>query len=144
MPRTQMSFGEKLRELRKNAGKSQMEVVQEIERLFTSRIRISQTTLSTLEQRPTAPRGDILEVLAEYYGVPIADFFESQNEEDKREGVQRAKKYLESLKERKPLSEEIHLHTNENSSQDEDTRNSLDNLRLWQPEYGEDEYLDED
>jgi transcriptional regulator with XRE-family HTH domain len=70
------SFGSKLRDLRKRLGKSQVEVVNELRRLFPE-MRISQTALSALELRPTAPRGDVLDKLAQYYGVVETYFYEA-------------------------------------------------------------------
>jgi transcriptional regulator with XRE-family HTH domain len=70
------SFGDKLRDLRKHLNKSQVEVVDELRRLFPE-MRISQTALSALELRPTAPRGDVLDMLVQYYGVPVTYFYEA-------------------------------------------------------------------
>jgi transcriptional regulator with XRE-family HTH domain len=141
MSSSSTNFGEKLRTLRKNLHKSQIEVVEEIERLFPDKIRISQTTLSALEQRASAPRQDVLEVLAQYYEVPITHFFESETE--RGEKVDRAKQYLETLKNRTTQRGDIRLHTTENSSGDKEVRDSLDNyrnnnLRHWQPEEDDD------
>lgn len=134
-------FGKKLKALRKNLHKSQLEVVEEIERIFPDKLRISQTTLSALEQKATAPRQDVLEVLARYYQVPITYFFESENE--KAEKLSRAKQYLASLKTRPTQNEQILAHTMENSSSDEEVIKSFDNLLIWQPEYDDDEYLED-
>lgn len=141
MSPSQKTFGEKLKALRRNSGKSQFDVVDEMERLFGKQIRISQATISTLEQRSSAPRQQVLEILAQYYQVPITYFFEVEDE--KEEKLDLAKKYLDSLKNRLPRTGEIRLHTNDNSSNDTNVTNSLDNLLHWQPEYDSDEYLED-
>ncbi len=92
-----MSFGERLRELRIAVGKSQDEVANEIADLFPGQIRISQTSLSALEQRETAPRQHVLDILAQYYDVPITYFFESRMDAEE-EDVRRAMDYLQNLK----------------------------------------------
>jgi transcriptional regulator with XRE-family HTH domain len=70
------SFGERLRELRKRTGLSQAEIAELINQQFRD-TRMSQTTLSALEQRVSAPRQEVIEMLAEYYNVPITYFFGS-------------------------------------------------------------------
>lgn len=75
-------FGERLRRLR--GGRSQKEVSREL--------KIPQTTLSTLENQDSLPRGVVLEKLAAYYGVPPSYFFEGEPET-----TETAKKWLESL-----------------------------------------------
>ena len=58
-------FGELLRRLR--AGRSQKDVAADLE--------MPVTTLSTLENRESAPRGPVLEKLARYYGVSLTYFY---------------------------------------------------------------------
>lgn len=58
---------------------------------------MSQTTLSALESRETAPRGKVLDVLAAYYHVPTSYFYAADACYDK---VERARLYLESLQDR--------------------------------------------
>jgi transcriptional regulator with XRE-family HTH domain len=91
-----MNFGEKLKRLRKKTGKSQMQVVKELAEMVPSELRLSQTTLSVLENRETAPREEILDILSRYYNVPITYFFES----DERNRVHDALKYLNDLQKR--------------------------------------------
>jgi transcriptional regulator with XRE-family HTH domain len=68
-------FGEQLKALRVQSGKSQSEVVAEMQALFGAEAHISQSTLSALERRSTAPRGAVLERLTQYYNVPVSHFY---------------------------------------------------------------------
>lgn len=68
-----MTFGGRLKHLRKETGKSQAQVAREIA-IFYPDATISQTYLSTLELRNTAPREEILNVLADYYKVGATYF----------------------------------------------------------------------
>ena len=92
------SFGQKLKDLRARIGKTQVEVSAEIAVMFPD-IRISQTTLSAWEQRDSAPRGEVLEYLAQYFSVPQKYFFEG-NEEHSRLAL--AKAHLERLRQAMP------------------------------------------
>jgi transcriptional regulator with XRE-family HTH domain len=60
------TFGEQLKRLRGN--RSQREVAGDL--------GMPVTTLSSLENQDSAPRGPVLKKLAEYYGVSPAYFFE--------------------------------------------------------------------
>ena len=66
------NFGERLRALRLERGKSQIDIADAIKARHPA-MRISQTSLSALERRATAPRGEVLEILAEYFGVPVSE-----------------------------------------------------------------------
>jgi transcriptional regulator with XRE-family HTH domain len=88
-------FGYKLKQLRKDFGKSQTEVANEIAKHFPNKIRISQTTLSVLEQKADLPRVEILDVLSRYFGVPIAYFYPTIGQEER---IEQAQLYLESLR----------------------------------------------
>jgi len=105
-------FGEKLKELRQRAGKSQEEVVKELTEMFYGQAHISQSTLSALEQRRTAPREAVLQVLAEYYDVPITYFFDKSDPSPNvgRQGIDLAKDYLRSLPNRR-ISNDAALRT---------------------------------
>jgi putative transcriptional regulator len=61
-------FGKQLRRLR--GERSQKEVANEL--------GMPQTTLSTLENQDSVPRGDMLEKLAQYFAVPVTYFYPSQ------------------------------------------------------------------
>lgn len=80
------NFGERLRRLR--GDRSQKEVAHGMD--------IPQTTLSTLENQGSVPRGEVLARLAEYFGVPITYFYRS-NIEPLR-STERAKLFLESIR----------------------------------------------
>lgn len=60
-------FGELLRRLR--GGRSQRQVAAELE--------MPVTTLSTLENQQTIPRGPVLRKLADHYGVSLSYFYSS-------------------------------------------------------------------
>jgi transcriptional regulator with XRE-family HTH domain len=87
-----MMFGKKLRQLRLQSGKSQREVADEMKMMFPE-MRISQTSLSALELREDAPRGDILRKLATYYNIPITFFVRSQSHVNVMEYIQRLRLY---------------------------------------------------
>ena len=59
------NFGQRLRRLR--GERSQKEVAAEL--------GIPVTTLSTLENQDTIPRGEVLQKLAEYFKIPISYFY---------------------------------------------------------------------
>lgn len=69
------TFGKRLRHLRKEAGKNQMEVARELRVRFPY-ISMSQTTLSVLEMREQAPTGETLDALCEYFSVAPAYFLD--------------------------------------------------------------------
>jgi transcriptional regulator with XRE-family HTH domain len=75
-------FGERLRRLR--GSRSQKEVSQDL--------KIPQTTLSTLENQKSLPRGEVLKKLSDYFSVPASYFFEAAPET-----TEAAKEWLESL-----------------------------------------------
>jgi len=62
-----MSFGAKLKALRIEQRRSQEYVA--------GCMGISQSYLGVLEQREFAPRQEVLEILAEYYGLPVVYFY---------------------------------------------------------------------
>jgi transcriptional regulator with XRE-family HTH domain len=61
------NFGERLRRLR--GERSQKEVA--------TKLGLPITTLSSMENQDTIPRGEVLQKLAEYYKVPISYFYKS-------------------------------------------------------------------
>lgn len=89
------TFGEILKQLRKDAGKSQVEAVKGIAAMFPG-YRMSQTTLSALETSESAPRQEVLQVLAQYYRVPITHFFQDRPENADR--VAQAKLWIRALR----------------------------------------------
>jgi len=80
-------FGERLRRLR--GAKSQRDVASELE--------MPVTTLSSLENQKTIPRGEMLKRLADYYKVPIRYFFDESEGELGVTDV--AKAWLQQLRE---------------------------------------------
>lgn len=90
-----MEFGARLRELRKKRGLSQMEVVAQVKARFQT-AHFSQTTLSAMENQQSTPRGDVLNMLAEVYHVPVTVFFEPEAVESP--GLELAREYVRSLK----------------------------------------------
>ncbi len=61
------NFGERLRRLR--GERSQKEVAADL--------GLPVTTLSSMENQDTIPRGEVLQKLAEYYKIPISYFYKS-------------------------------------------------------------------
>ena len=86
-------FGKRLRRLR--GKRSQREVADEL--------RIPQTTLSTLENQESAPRGEVVEKLAAYYSVDVVYFYPPSSPSSSGE----AKAWLESLADTKFESAQI-------------------------------------
>lgn len=125
----QANFGEKLKNLRKNLGKSQSEVAQEIAEQFPKELRISQKTLSDLELRESVPRGEVLEVLASYFQVSPTYFFEASN----REKVDLARNYLKGLRGRAVGGASLQARSSDRQYEDDDISQSLKNLRNEQP-----------
>lgn len=87
------SFGQKLKLLRMKTGKSQLEVSQEII-LFYPESKLTQTNISRLERQESAPREDVLHVLAEYYGVDINYFYSYETFDRMKE----ARAYIDEIK----------------------------------------------
>ncbi len=77
-------FGQLLRRLR--IGRSQKAVAFEL--------IMPQTTLSTLENQATIPRGEVLKKLCDFYGIDEAYFFPNES----KEGLRAARSWLESLR----------------------------------------------
>lgn len=91
------TFGEKITDLRKKRNMSQTEAVAAIKQFANGRIRMSQTTLSALEQQQFAPRGEVVIVLAEFYKVkPI--YFYRDNDRRSAARLAAAKVYLTHLR----------------------------------------------
>jgi transcriptional regulator with XRE-family HTH domain len=70
-------FGELLRRLRGN--RSQREVA--------ANLQMPVTTLSTLENQESIPRGPVLKKFADYYGVPLAYFYATSGAEPRSSGA---------------------------------------------------------
>jgi transcriptional regulator with XRE-family HTH domain len=92
------NFGELLRRLR--GERSQREVASEL--------RMPVTTLSSLENQATVPRGPVLKRLAEYYGVPISYFYPAPSTPMK--SSESAKEWLLSLRGSANMKETVATH----------------------------------
>ncbi len=79
-------FGDLLRRLR--GSRTQKEVA--------SGLGMPVTTLSTLENQETVPRGSVLKRLADYYGVPLSYFYSAPSAEIK--ATDAAKAWLQQVK----------------------------------------------
>ena len=131
------SFGKQLRKLRKWKGKSQQEVADELTANYPG-FAISQTNVSHLERRSEAPRGELLNVLADYYGVAVQFFFE-RTSDSYLEAKPRIGEFLDSLAARADNASGILLHTDENSSGDSKTISTANNVLNWYADSDESE-----
>jgi transcriptional regulator with XRE-family HTH domain len=89
------NFGELLRRLR--GGRSQRDVAGELQ--------MPVTTLSTLENQQTVPRGPVLKKLSDYYGVAASFFYSSSATEMKRTGA--ASAWLQTVRRDSNVKETI-------------------------------------
>jgi len=89
------NFGELLRRLR--GGRSQKDVASELQMPIT--------TLSTLENQQTVPRGPVLKKLADYYGVAASYFYSSSATEMKPTGA--ASAWLQTVRQNSNVKETI-------------------------------------
>jgi transcriptional regulator with XRE-family HTH domain len=92
-------FGERLRLLR--GRRSQKRIADELE--------VPPTTLSTLENQESLPRGEILEKLANYFGVPVSYFFQPK----RAQPSEAARSYLTLIRSADPRSRGIVTHSTE-------------------------------
>ena len=89
------NFGELLRRLR--GGRSQREVAGELQ--------MPVTTLSTIENQQSVPRGPVLKKLAGYYGVSVSYFYSSSATEMKPTGA--ASAWLQTVRRDSNVKETI-------------------------------------
>ncbi len=80
-----MTFGERLRTLRKASKKTQTQVAAEL--------GMSQTRLSYYEKKTDLPRQAMLKKFADYYRVPLSYFVDEQSP-----GVERAREHILALR----------------------------------------------
>lgn len=66
-------FGKKIKHLRKARGITQEQMADEIRAQFPG-VKMSQTTLSSLEMRRSAPRNEIVDMLSQYFQCNPMDF----------------------------------------------------------------------
>jgi transcriptional regulator with XRE-family HTH domain len=93
-----MPFGELLRRLR--GSRSQRDVAAEL--------GMPVTTLSTLENQDTPPRGSVLKKLADHFGVPISYFYSLPTSEMRTSDT--AKEWLLSLKQKQVQKDALATH----------------------------------
>lgn len=120
------SFGNRLRLLRRRTGKTQLEVAQELKVAYPN-FAISQANVSHLERRDSAPRADVVKILADYFGVQPA-YFVSEEEDSYESRKPQIESYFHALADRSILAGDILLHTDDNNSGNEDTRNTAGNI----------------
>ena len=92
-----VTFGDRLRDLRKRAGKTQQELAGDLVGRFSEAgLKVSQTTISAWEQRAFAPAEEKLRVLAEYFYVPVTYFVVPRR--SRAERMERARQYIEGIR----------------------------------------------
>lgn len=126
MDRHGNSFGTRLKTLRMGTGKTQLEVAEELTERYPD-FAISQANISHLERREAAPRNEVLTILADFFGVPTSYFLrDAEFSYEARKA--KVSTYLDSLDHR---VHGIVLHTDDNSSGDEETLDTTNNLLNW-------------
>jgi transcriptional regulator with XRE-family HTH domain len=85
-----VTFGQIVKQLRQERGLSQADVATYLD--------VSQTTIAAWEARDKAPSEDKLRPLANLFNVPVLYFYERQIEGAHRAGVEKAKRYIQSLR----------------------------------------------
>lgn len=125
------TFGDKLRDLRKRRKLSQIDAATDLAEIYD--IRMSQTTLSALEQRATPPKAEIVEVLADYFKVS-PDFFKLLD----GQVLKSAMLYLKALREEQWSPNFYGDFCGENDP----SLRSIRAGRIHNDEYDEDEFFD--
>ena len=115
------NFGQRLRNLR--GSRSQREVAGDLD--------MPATTLSTLENQETAPRGEVLQRLAEYFKVPVNYFFRTPEMEPK--GSDAARAWLAKV--RQPVQGKMTVATSASEIVDELTKERI--ARALREKYAE-------
>ena len=111
------NFGERLRKLR--GDRPQKDIA--------AHLGIPTTTLSTLENQDTIPRGEVLKKLAECYKVPISYFYETGSPEVRSSAAAHA--WLHSLRE--PAVGKDTVATQSNTQFDDETLEKIaERMRL--------------
>ena len=105
------NFGQRLRNLR--GSRSQKEVA--------TALGMPATTLSTLENQESAPRGEVLQRLAEYFKVPVSYFFRTP--EMARKGSDAARAWLAHV--RQPAEGKLTVATSSSELVDEFTKERI-------------------
>lgn len=99
-------FGQLLRRLR--GGRSQRKVAAELQ--------MPVTTLSTLENQQSVPRGPVLKKLAGYYGVSVSYFYSSSAAEMKRTAA--ASAWLQTVRRDSNVKETIAMYAQPDYSEE--------------------------
>lgn len=120
------TFGAKLKRLRTSRGLSQEAVARQLTERYPS-FAISQASISHLERRMDPPRMEVLNILADYYRVPVAYFIDVSVESYEARKPQIAS-YLQDLRNRSHMEGAVILHTDDNSSGDKETLDTTHNL----------------
>ena len=110
-------------------GKSQRDVANDLTQSYAG-FRISQANVSHLERRHDAPRQEVLNILADYYRVPV-DYFYRVTDDSYAARKPQIASYLDTLKDRKHSEGALLLHTDGNKSEDKPTLDTTENLRSF-------------
>lgn len=106
------NFGQRLRNLR--GSRSQKEVA--------TALGMPATTLSTLENQESAPRGEVLQKLAEHFKVPVSYFFRTPDSEPKVNPA--AREWLQRIRSSRFNAKET-VATNATEPVDDETRKRI-------------------
>jgi transcriptional regulator with XRE-family HTH domain len=106
------NFGQRLRNLR--GGRSQKEVA--------TALGMPATTLSTLENQENAPRGEVLQKLAEHFKVPVSYFFRTPDSGPKASTA--AREWLQRIRTSQFTVKET-VATNANELVDDETKKRI-------------------
>ena len=101
------TFGDRLRRLR--GGRQQKNVAAELD--------MPVTTLSTLENQDSVPRGAVLKKLADYFGVPISYFYGEAIFDIKSNDAARA--WLHTIREKSVDKDVVAMHAPPEYSEEE-------------------------
>ena len=112
-----MRFGDKLLVLRKELDKSQADVAKGL--------GISQSSLSALEQRESAPRQEVLDKLCEYFQVEITYFFDTKEETKHKADI---RNYIEALRLFTPDSPQRFAHSSRLREDNDKISRDLDQI----------------
>ncbi len=69
-------FGMKLRQLRQQTGKTHTQIYEELIRFYANKGLISHDMLVGLEMSATPPAQQMVEILADYYRVPVENLLQ--------------------------------------------------------------------
>lgn len=84
------NFGQELKNLRKSAKKSQMELAKDL--------GWKQAKVSYLENMENPPKGELIKHIASYFGVEVSYFLAERQKENKKVVSTKAFEYLNNLR----------------------------------------------